>query len=76
MNNAPDRQTPYRLRLKRSRRWKAGVALLVVAPALALSHAAEHLGAFTVVSPHLDDLLLGWPIAAVFALAGAVLIGR
>ena len=75
MNSTPRQPTPYRLHLKRSRRWKAGATLLVFAAALALTHVAEHLGAFTAISPHLDDLLLGWPMAIIVALAGAALMG-
>lgn len=75
MNEISRQPTPYRVRITRSRRWKSGAALLVLAAALALAHAAEHLGAFTAISSHLDDLLLGWPMAIIIALGGATLMG-
>jgi hypothetical protein len=72
---SPDRYTPYKLRLRRSRRHKAGIALIALAAAMAVVHALEHLGAFTLISPHVDDLLLGWPMAILIAIVGAVIAG-
>lgn len=75
MNEISRQPTPYRLRIKRTRRWKIGAVLLVLAVAMALVHAAEHVGVFTAISPHLDDLVLGWPMAMIIAFGAAVLMG-
>ena len=72
---SPDRFTPYKLRLKRGRRQKAGIAVIILACVMAVAHALEHLGAFAVINPHLDDVLPGWPLAGVLAIVGAVLAG-
>ncbi|MFJ7244342.1 hypothetical protein ACIQWA_06780 [Kitasatospora sp. NPDC098652] len=74
-SSAPDRRTPVRLRLKRSRRFKAGIALVTFAILMAVVHFLEHAGAFKLTNSGLDDLLFGWPAAAVIAVAGLIVMG-
>jgi di/tricarboxylate transporter len=71
----PDRKTPYKLRMKRTRRWKAGVALMLFGAVMALVHVFEHAGALTILGGHADDLFLGWPMAGLIVVAGAVVMG-
>jgi len=56
---------------------RAGQVLMVVGVLLALEHAAAHLGIFGGQQPPLlIDLLLGWPLAAVLVMIGAILAGQ
>ena len=58
------------------RRHAIAFILYGVAAILAVSHAFEHFGTFTVMSPGLSDLLIGWPMAALMALTGAIIYGK
>jgi di/tricarboxylate transporter len=42
---------------------------------MAVVHALERLGAFTLSSSHIEDVLLGRPIAGVLAIVGPVIAG-
>lgn len=57
------------------RRHAIAYALFVVAGVMAVSHFFEHAGALRLLSPGLQDLLLGWPMAALIGLAGAIIYG-
>ncbi|MBO1418012.1 hypothetical protein [Streptomyces sp. FH025] len=71
----PNRPRPYKLRIRHSRRWKAGVTVIAFASAMAVVHLLEHWHLFTLTTVNLDDALFGWP-AAVLAGLGAVVMGR
>lgn len=56
---------------------RAGQVLMVVGVLLALEHVAAHLGIFGGQQPPLlIDLLLGWPLAGVLVILGALLAGQ
>lgn len=67
--------SPYTAAYQRERRRRAlGWVLVAAGVAMAFVHAVAHLGRLHIVVH--QDLLLGYPMAAVLTLAGAVLIGR
>lgn len=51
-------------------------ALFALAAVIALTHVLEHAGIFQVMSPGLEDLVIGYPAAMVIAVAGGVALGR
>lgn len=67
-----------RRRRYRSRRQRriAAWTLFTLAIVIAVTHLLEHAGAFQVMSPGLQDLLIGYPAAAVLAVLGGVVLGR
>jgi len=70
-------QAALRRELRRStRRHVIAYVLFVVAGVMAVAHFFEHAGTFTIVSPGFADLFLGWPMAGVLALIGAIVYGR
>lgn len=67
----------YRDYRRRERLRKIGFVLIVLGIALALEHAAAHLGAFGRAQPSaLIDLTLGWPLAAVIVIVGMIMAGQ
>ena len=60
---------------RRRRRHAAAYIMFAVAMVLALSHAFEHFGTIRLMSAGLEDLLIGWPMAAALALVGAIVYG-
>lgn len=60
---------------RRRRRHIAAAIIWVVAALIAVSHFFEHAGTVQIMSPLLEDLLLGWPMAALLAVGGAVIYG-
>lgn len=67
----------YRDYRRRERLRKIGFLLIAAGIALALEHAAAHLGAFGRAQPSaLVDLTLGWPLAAVIVIVGMILAGQ
>jgi hypothetical protein len=60
-----------RQRLKRV----VGLAVIVVGLVMALVHVGAHLNAFGDQPTGVTDLIVGWPMAAVWVLAGLVLVG-
>ena len=54
----------------------AAFALWGGAVVVAVTHFFEHLNLFQVMSSGLEDLLIGWPMAIVAALVGAIVWGR
>lgn len=59
----------------RHRRHMQAYALYGVAVVIAIGHFFEHANVFHLMSPGLEDLLIGWPIAALLALVGAMRYG-
>ena len=49
--------------------------MFAVAAVLAVSHVFEHFGTFQLMSPGLEDLLIGWPMAGMLAVSGAIIYG-
>jgi hypothetical protein len=49
--------------------------MFAVAVVLAVSHFFEHYGALRLMSSGLEDLFIGWPMAAILALSGAIIYG-
>ena len=43
---------------------------------VAVTHILEHAGVFQVMSPGLQDLLIGYPTAGIIAVAGGIVLGR
>lgn len=50
-------------------------ALWAIAAILAIGHFFEHAQVFQLMSPGLQDLLIGWPMAGLLALLGAIRYG-
>ncbi len=57
------------------RRHITAASMWAVAGVMAITHGIEHAGALRIMSPGLEDLLIGWPMAVVLALAGAFVYG-
>ena len=67
----------YRDYRRRERLRRIGFVLIGLGVALALEHAAGHLGAFgRAQPPALIDLTLGWPLASVIVLVGVCMAGQ
>lgn len=66
-------------RRRRYLRWRhrkiAAGTLFALAVIVAGTHMLEHLGAFQVMTPGLQDLLIGYPTAAVLAVVAAIVAG-
>lgn len=60
---------------RRRRRHRIAYVMYAVAAVMAVAHVFEHGGAFNLMSPGLEDILIGWPMAAVLALVGAIVYG-
>lgn len=60
---------------QRDRRHRKAYALWIAAVVVAVSHVFEHTGTIQLMSSGLEDLLLGWPMAAVLAIIGGVVYG-
>ena len=60
---------------KRHRRHIQAFVLYGVAVVIAIGHFFEHAHVFELMSPGLEDLLIGWPMAALLAFVGAVRYG-
>lgn len=62
---------------QRLRRHRVAYGLWVLAAIFAISHLFEHLGMFDPItgSAGLDDLLVGWPMAGVLGITGAIVYG-
>lgn len=58
------------------RRHIAAFALLAFAAVMAISHLFGHAGVFEPLSPKLADLLIGWPMAMLIAIVGAIVYGK
>ena len=74
---AEKQKRDYREYRRRERLRKLGFALIVIGVAIALEHAAAHLGAFGGQQPSaLIDLTLGWPLAGIIVIVGMVFAGQ
>lgn len=62
--------------IERQRRHIAAGLLWGIALVVALTHFFEHMGWFHVMASGLEDLFIGWPMAGLLALAGAIVWGR
>ncbi|ORX15909.1 hypothetical protein AWC31_00520 [Mycolicibacterium wolinskyi] len=68
------RQSIFTPAYRRQRRYRAaGWSLVSVGAVMALAHVVTHLGRLHIVG--YQDLLLGYPTAAVLMLAGFVIVG-
>ena len=59
----------------RRRRHTQAWALWIVAIVMAVAHLFEHAGAVRLMTPALEDLLIGWPMAGLLAIIGGILYG-
>ena len=60
---------------KRKRRRVTAYSLFVTGGLVAVSHLLEHLGVIRLMNPTAEDLLLGYPMASVLLVAGAISLG-
>lgn len=51
-------------------------SIWALAVVMAVTHFFEHAGTLRIMSPGLEDLFIGWPMAAVLGIVGAVAYGR
>jgi hypothetical protein len=64
--------TPAQYRRRRVLGWGlVGLGVVVF-----LQHLVSHAGFFTLVSPGVDDIIAGYPLAGLLALAGAIVLSR
>jgi hypothetical protein len=64
--------TPAQYRRGRALGWiLVGLGVVVF-----LQHLVSHTGFFTLVSPGVDDIIAGYPLAGLLALAGAIVLSR
>jgi hypothetical protein len=63
-----------KLRDLRKRQWTAGV-LFTAGGVVGISHIMEHAGVFHVFSSGADDLVMGYPMALLLVVFGAVRLG-
>lgn len=68
-----ERRRYYR---NRQRRRVIAFCMFGLAAVIAVSHVLEHAGAFQLLSPGWQDLLLGYPMAGVLAIAGGIVLGK
>lgn len=53
-----------------------GWALVVVGVAMAVSHWLQHVGLWELMSPGLSDLLIGYPMGGLLAVAGTIVLSK
>jgi len=59
-----------------SRKRVLGWVLVGLGVVVFVQHLVSHAGFFTLVSPGVDDLIAGYPLAGLLALAGALILSR
>jgi hypothetical protein len=59
-----------------SRRRVLGWGLVGLGVVMFVQHLVSHAGFFTLVSPGVDDVIAGYPLAGLLALAGVLLLSR
>lgn len=73
---ADKRRTQWRALPPPTPRQWAGRVCLVLAPVIFITHVLEHVEVLRLMSPGLEDLLIGYPTAIVLAILGARLVAR
>ncbi len=63
----------HAMRSYRTRR-VVGWSLVVVAVIVGVTHFLEHLGVFAFASPGVEDLVAGYPLAALLGVAGSIIL--
>ncbi|MGH2660834.1 MAG: hypothetical protein ACRDHS_14530 [Actinomycetota bacterium] len=58
------------------RRRVIGWTLVALGVVLFAQHLVHHMGVFTLVSPGVDDLIAGYPLAGILAVGGAILLSK
>jgi len=53
-----------------------GWSLVGLGAVVFFQHLVSHAGFFTLVSPGVDDIIAGYPLAGLLALAGAIVLSR
>ncbi|MGH2579441.1 MAG: hypothetical protein ACRDGP_01155 [Actinomycetota bacterium] len=53
-----------------------GWSLVALGVVVFVQHLMHHMGFFTLISPGWDDLVAGYPLAAVLGIAGAIVLSR
>ncbi|HVB01529.1 MAG TPA: hypothetical protein VNE42_09755 [Acidimicrobiales bacterium] len=60
---------------RKRRRHISAAIMWSVAACLAIAHLFEHTGTLRIMSLGLEDILIGWPMAGVLTITGAVVYG-
>ena len=58
------------------RRLVIGWTLVVMGVVVGAQHLVHHMGFFTLVSPGVDDVIAGYPLAAILAVAGSIVLSK
>jgi hypothetical protein len=58
------------------RRRVIGWTLVALGVVVGVQHLVHHMGFFTLVSPGVDDLIAGYPLAGILAVGGAILLSK
>lgn len=58
------------------RRRVLGWGLVGLGAVVFVQHLIAHMGFFTLISPGWDDLVAGYPLAAILGIAGAILLSK
>ena len=58
------------------RRRVIGWTLVALGVAVGFQHLLHHMGFFTLVSPGVDDLIAGYPLAAALGIGGAIVLSK
>ncbi len=58
------------------RRRVLGWSLVALGVVVGLQHLVAHLGFFNVISPGVDDLVVGYPLAGLLGIAGAIVLSK
>ena len=61
---------------RQHRRHLIAYAMFALAAVIAVGHFFEHWGAVELMAPALQDLLIGWPMAGLLAVSGAMIYGK
>lgn len=59
----------------RRRRHTIAFALYALAAVIAIGHFFEHAGTLNLMALSLEDIFIGWPMAGVLAVTGAIVYG-
>jgi hypothetical protein len=58
------------------RRRLLGWSLVALAVVVGVQHFISHLGVFTLISPGVDDLVAGYPLAGLLGIAGVIVLSK